>query len=461
MGDMKKRVEEVLREFYELGLPDDVKDRNVAYLEKRRSATVVVGMRRTGKTYVAYQRMRELVASGVPLERIVYVNFDDDRLKGLRLEDLRLVGDVHAELYPSAAKEECWYFLDELQDVEGWESYARRLLDSRLVRLCLTGSSSKLLSGEIATQMRGRSLDVEVFPLSFAEYLRFNGLMKDVPPAPYSSRTAGVLRHAMARYLDEGGFPDVQGADYRMRIRMLQGYVDAVLYRDIIERHAVSSVQALGYTLDYIKRNYAHKISTRAISGALKAVGVSDNRECVADYLDWLTQAYLIYRVPVRTDSQAVRRMNPDKYYLVDTGLARAVTPKSDASKGWLLENLVFLALRRGDNKIEYYNTKAGAEVDFLVTDAISHARRLVQVAWELKEDQTVVRELTALRDARREIKVRDCTVVTWDSEFETDGIRVVPVWKWILEEGARNASAPSSLTSDSNANTNRKETKV
>ena len=423
-----------MREFYEFGIPEDVRPRDVAYLEKRNSATVVTGMRRTGKTYVTYQRMRSLVESGIPLKRIVHVNFDDDRLKGVKLEHLRLIGDIHAQMYPDAAKEICWYFLDELQDVKGWELYARRLLDSHLVQLCLTGSSSKMLSGEIATQMRGRSIDVEVFPLSFAEFLRFNSLVKAIPATPYTSRTAGVLRHAMQRYLEEGGLPDVQGDEFRVRVKTLQGYVDAVLYRDIIERHRVPSVQSLRYTLEYIKHNFAHKISTRTISGALKGLGLPDNREYIADYLDWLEQAYLIYRVPIRTDSLAVRRMNPDKFYLVDTGLARAVTPKSDASRGWFLENLVFLALRRGFNKIEYYNTNKGEEVDFLVTDQVTKKRRLVQVSWELSSPSTEQRELAALKNARREINVDDCVVVTWDEERDVDGIRVVPVWKWCLE---------------------------
>ena len=435
MRDMKAIIGEVMREFYEFGIPEDVRPRDVDYLEKRNSATVVMGMRRTGKTYITYQRMRALVDAGVPLERIVHVNFDDDRLKGARLEHLRLIGDIHAEMYPDAAKERCWYFLDELQDVKGWELYARRLLDSHLVQLCLTGSSSKMLSGEIATQMRGRSIDVEVFPLSFVEFMRFNSLVKSIPEKPFSSRAAGILRHAMSRYLEEGGFPDVQGDDFRVRVKTLQGYVDAVLYRDIIERHEVPSVQSLRYTLEYIKHNFAHKISTRAISGVLKSLGLSDSREYISDYLDWLEQAYLVYRVPIRTDSLAVRRMNPDKFYLVDTGLARAVTPKSDASRGWLLENLVFLALRRGFNKIEYYNTKNGDEVDFLVTDQATKKRRLVQVSWELSSPATAQREITALKDARGEIKVDDCTIVTWDEERDEDGIRIVPAWKWCIEQ--------------------------
>ena len=110
-----------MREFYEFGIPEDVRPRDVDYFEKRNSATVVTGMRRTGKTYVTYQRMRALVEEGVPLERIVHVNFDDDRLKGVKLEHLKLIGDVHAEMFPEAARERCWYFLDELQDIDGWE----------------------------------------------------------------------------------------------------------------------------------------------------------------------------------------------------------------------------------------------------------------------------------------------------------------------------------------------------
>ena len=241
----------------------------------------------------------------------------------------------------------------------------------------------------------------------------------------------------MERYLAEGGFPDVQGDDHRVRIKVLQGYVDAVLYRDVIEHHEVPSVQSLRYTLEYIKHNFAHKISTRAISGALKGLGLSDSREYISDYLEWLAQAYLIYRVPIRTDSLSVRRMNPDKFYLVDTGLARAVTPKSDASLGWLLENLVFLALRRGDNKIEYYNTKKGEEVDFLVTDRATKKRRLIQVAWEMSARGTAMRELGALKAARDEIKVNDCTIVTWDEEKEIDGVKIVPAWKWCLNEAS------------------------
>ncbi len=439
--ETKAAFEEVLGDFYEEGVPGDVKRRRLETLEKAHSATVVTGMRRTGKTYVMYGRMKELLARGVAKERIVHVNFDDERLKRVRAEDLRQIGAVHAKMFPGAAGEKCWYFLDEIQNVEGWEAYARRLLDSNRVQLWLTGSSAKLLSREIATEMRGRGPEAEVFPLSFAEALEFNGWGDARAGGAMGRVRAGALRHAMERYLEEGGFPDVQGDTGRVRVRVLQEYADAVVYRDVLERHEVSSVMALRYTMGCVFGNFGRKISTRAISRSLKESGVPCNRERIGEYLRWLEDAYLVYPAGVRTDSAAVRQTNPDKYYLADTGLIRAMTPKNDAERGWLLENLVFMELRRGFNRIEYYNTRSGGEVDFFVTDRETKVRRLVQVAWTLggAEGATRRREVTALKAAMEETGIADGTIVTWDDEEEeAEGLRVVPVWKWALEEAWR-----------------------
>ena len=431
--DMKETFREVLREFYQDGVPDDVVPRDVDYAEKLRAATVIKGMRRVGKTFVTYERIRGLLAEGIPLGRIVHVNFEDERLRRLTVDDLHLIGEIHAELYPEYADDTCWYFLDELQRVDGWEAYARRLVDSKRIKVCLTGSSSKLLSEEIATEMRGRSLPIEVFPLSFAEFLRFNGILRNPPQDGFTAKEKGVLRRAAKDYLERGGFPDVQDVSDSMRVAMLQGYVDAVLYRDVLERHSVPSVQALKYTLDYLFHNYARKTSTRSISGVLKNLSVAANRESIADYLDWFKDAYLIYPVSVKSDSLAVKRINPDKYYLIDTGLIRAMCVKNDAEKGWLLENLVFMALRRGSNKIAYHLNGDGTEVDFHVFDKVARTSRLVQVSWDMADKATFAREFDALAAARKETGVTDCTIVTWDDEGEKDGIHIVPAWKWLL----------------------------
>jgi predicted AAA+ superfamily ATPase len=434
---MKQVIGEILREFYENGVPSDVKVRHLDFVEKKRTATVVIGMRRTGKTYVTYRRIQELLDKGIGLERIVQINFDDERLRGFKVDDLRLIGEVHAEMFPDAVTSLCWYFLDELQNIDGWEKYARRLLESSRVQLCLTGSSSKLLSKEIATEMRGRSLEIEVFTLSFSEFLLFNGVFTKIPVEPFSLATAGRIRNAFSRYFEVGGFPDVQNDLPRFRTKILQEYVDAVVYRDIIERHDITSVQSLRYTLDYILSNYARKVSVRAISGVLKNLGFSDNRENIADYLSYLSDAYLIYPVSLRTDSLAVRRTNPDKYYVIDVGLLRAMKPNTERDRGWMLENLVFMMLRRRDNRIEYYLTNRGEEVDFIVTDKITGQRRLIQVAWDLSDERTVNRETSALANAAAEMGVDSKTIITWDLERSMDGgIEVVPIWKWALQEG-------------------------
>ena len=433
---MKEELTSVMREFYHDGIPEGIVPRDVAYAEKLRASTVVKGMRRTGKTYVTYERMKRLVDGGIPLGRIVHVNFEDERLSRLTLDDLHLIGEIHAELCPEFADDKIWYFLDELQNVRGWEAYARRLVDSPKVQLCLTGSSSKLLSEEIATQMRGRSLPIEVFPLSFSEYLRFNGVFEKVPGRGFTAREKGLLRKAMADYVERGGFPDVQDVSDGMRASMLQEYVDAVLYRDIIERRNVPSVQALKYTLEYLFHNYARKTSTRCISGVLKNLSLPANRESVADYLDWFRDAYLVYPVSVFSDSLAVKRVNPDKYYLIDPGLIRAMCVKNDAERGWMLENVVYMALRRGGGRISYLVNIDGTEVDFHVHDRVSHRERLVQVSYAMSDKSTFAREINALKLARRTTGIGDCTVVTWDDERRMDdGIRIVPVWKWCIEQ--------------------------
>ena len=175
------------------------------------------------------------------------------------------------------------------------------------------------------------------------------------------------------------------------------------------------------------------KISVRAISGVLRQLSLPSDREALSNYLSYYSDSYFAYPVPLRTDSLAVRRTNPDKYYLVDTGMIGALKAKNDAEKGFLLENAVFMELRRGFNKIEYFVTKKGEEVDFFVTDKVTKEMRLGEVSYEMPKGQTREREISALRNARTETCIRKCEIVTWDEEGEEDGIRIVPAWKWFI----------------------------
>ena len=383
---MKDALREVMSQFYADGVPSDALAREGRFPEVRNNATIVKGMRRTGKTYFTYLRMRELLSSGVPIERMVHVNFDDDRLAAMTASDLHWLVDLHAEMFPDAADQKCYYFLDELQDVKGWERFAGEFDDNSFTLL---------------------------------------------PDAP---RTRGKLRKALTEYMEVGGFPDVQGVDATERIMMLQDYANAVVYRDIIERHDVPSVQSLKYVLQYLVHNFARKVSVRAIAGVLRQLALPCDRESLGNYLSYYSDAYFAYPVPLRTDSLSVRRTNPDKYYLVDTGMIGALKAKNDAEKGFLLENAVYMSLRRRSDKIEYFNTKKGEEVDFLVTDTVTKARRLIQVSYDMSDVKTRNREFSALLDAREETGIEDCSVVTWDEEGEERGVCIVPAWKWFLD---------------------------
>ena len=168
----------------------------------------------------------------------------------------------------------------------------------------------------------------------------------------------------------------------------------------------------------------------------MKNLTIPANRESIADYLDWFRDAYLVYPVSVLSDSLAVKRVNPDKYYLIDPGLIRAMCVKNDAERGWMLENVVYMVLRRGSGRISYLVNGDGTEVDFHVHDRVSHRERLVQVSYAMSDRKTFAREMDALALAKRATGIDDCTIVTWDDEKRLDnGMRIVPIWKWCIEQ--------------------------
>ena len=263
--------------------------------------------------------------------------------------------------------------------------------------------------------------------------------MDKVPAEGFTATERGVLRNAMTQYFNVGGFPAVQGMPDAVRIATLQDYVHVVIYRDVLQRHKVASVQSVMYTLEYLLHNFARRTSAHAISGVLKNLAFPNRREDIADYISYFKDAYLVYPVSVMSDSLAVKRVNPDKYYMIDTGLINATTPMVDAERGWKLENIVFMTLRRGLNKVNYYPLDKNREVDFCVYDQLTGKSSLVQVSWDMSSSETFSRELSALKDARAATGIDDCTIVTWDDEQTLDdGIRVVPAWKWCLEQDVK-----------------------
>ena len=429
---LKNTLRELFSDFYETALPEMTR-RQVAIPEVSGCATVVLGMRRTGKTFLLYQRMNDLLASGVAKERMLHVNFEDDRLLGMTLEDLRYVPDVYYQMFPENRDKLCYFFFDEIQNIPHWESFVRRMVDTPNVQVYLSGSSAKLLSKEVATAMRGRSVEIENFPLSFEEFLVHHGYFETMP-RNISSASRSKLQNAVEKYFVTGGMPAVQNVPETLRAAMLQGYVNTVIYRDVVERHDIANTQALKFTMQMVFNNPARQLSVRKIADHLKSQQLTASREYISDYLDWLSDAYLLHKVGLHSESAMKRRVNPDKYYLNDVGIVRAMRIKHALDQGPLLENMVYLQLRRQGFQVEYVNTSNGSEVDFIAFHPMRNDYKLVQVCFDMSDPKTFEREVSALRSAADALGVRDRYVITWDDETSLPGdIQVLPIWKFLL----------------------------
>jgi predicted AAA+ superfamily ATPase len=429
---MKAIIGDLINEFYEHDLPE-LQKRDIHFPRIARKATVVMGMRRTGKTFFCYQEMISLLDSGVLKSQILYINLDDDRLINFSVNDFQTMLDVYYARWPENKAKLCYFFFDEIQTVTNWELFIRRLIDTEKVQVTLTGSSSKLLSTEIATTLRGRTISCEVFPYSFKEYLFAHKLFKRIP-AHLTSTDKAKLRNAVADYFVCGGFPEVQGLSFFDQYNILQSYVDSVVLKDVAERHKISNHHVLRQMVSTVTNNVAERFSVTNFYRMLKNAGISSSKNVLYDYLEYFTDAYLFYQVPLHTESIRMQQVNPRKLYVIDNGLQKSMSLDPSKNYGHLLENLVYLELRRKQYTIEYLITKEKYEVDFFARMRGGDDRMLIQVAYQLNSPETLNRELRAMQSAAEYLAVTNCLIVTWDDEREFEnGIKAVPIWKFLL----------------------------
>jgi len=430
---MKDIVERLIANFQEWTLPD-LMPRQLAFPEIHHKVTVVTGMRRTGKTSLCLERLKDLQRKGVDKSRLLYLSFEDDRLLDFRASNFQDILDVFYGMFPRNKDRLCYWVLDEIQRIDHWEAFVRRMIDTENIRLVLTGSSARLLSREIATALRGRSFDIEVLPFSFGEYLAYHKLCGS-EALTFGDRTVARLRRAINDYLLVGGFPEIQDVDAMTRVRILQGYVDAVLFRDIVERFKTTNVIALRQMIRAIVSNPGLKFSVAKFHRTLQGLGVKCSRNDLYEDLAHLEEAFLVYAVKLHTESVRIQQVNPAKYYPVDTGLANALSVAPDSDRGALLETLVFFALRRRGYLVEYVITPERYEVDFLATST-GRSELLVQACYDCSRPETREREVRALLAAQKQNSRAKCLIVTWDEAGELDGgIRLVPIWRFLLDE--------------------------
>ena len=297
----------------------------------------------------------------------------------------------------------------------------------------ITGSSAQMLAREIATQMRGRALSWEMFPFSFREFLDYKGIESD---GPLSTKKRLTVQKAFEEYWETGGFPEVAGLDRMLRIKTHQEYFNAMLFRDLVERHDISHPRAVTDLAHWLVDNTGSLYSINNLTGYLKSLGHKAPKSAVSDYLVWFEDAYVLFTVRIFDASLARANTNPKKIYCVDHTLVTSISSGILVNSGHLLENLVFTALRRVMSDIFYYKTKTGREVDF-IAGRQGPSRMLVQVCESMADQQTRKREITALAEAMTELKMSQGIIVTRNKEEQiqvaSGKIDVVPAWRFLL----------------------------
>ena len=376
---------------------------------------VVIGMRRTGKTHFLFQLMHKL-SKEIPITRLLYLNFEDDRLFPMTEEHLSKLIDDFYTLYPENHDHLCYFFFDEIQNIMNWERLIRRYFDTKKVKIYLTGSSAKLLSKEIATSLRGRSFVVEMWPFSYEEFLETKHI---VFPKSFGKKNIDILKRELKSYLNQGGLPELVFLDQpESRIPILQDYVSVVIFRDIIERYKITNIFLIRYLIKTLLKNIGCSFSVHKFFNDLKSQSFQIGKASLYDYLDYVNDAYLVFTVPLYAESLRKVQTNPRKIYAVDTGLVKACTLNFVDNIGHYFENLIYLDLKRHGYEVYYYLTSNRREIDFL-TRNLHGNWNLYQVSWNMNDPKTFERETLALHEAEKELKIKGL-IITPESYFSS-----------------------------------------
>lgn len=427
---MKEIVKEIILDFQSEVLETGIK-RHLSYELVPRKAFVCIGVRRCGKSTLLFQIMEQLLKKGVSRQNILYLNFFDDRLQELKRGDLSIIFESYYSLFPEKKGVGPIYcFFDELQEVHGWELFIDRILRTEKCEVFISGSSAKMLSREIATQMRGRSLSWELFPFSFPEFLDFKNVKQDKG----TSRNRFILEKSFVQYWETGGFPEVLNVSEKIRIRILQEYFKTIIHRDIIERFDALHPQAVMEAAYRLISSCGSLYSINRITDYLKSLGYKLSKEFVGNCIQWFEDAFFLFSTQLYDASVSRRNANPKKIYCIDHALARSVVSGIAKDDGHLLENLVFVDIRRRISEIYYYRTARGNEVDFLTIDREKN-KSLIQVCYSFKNIKTRKREVHSLFQAMKELRIYKAIIVTFEEEDTIKenkySVTVIPAYKF------------------------------
>ena len=401
------------------------------YIEPKisRNIVAIIGPRRVGKTYLLLYLAKKILKE-FPKDNVVYLNFDDERIE----KNFEEFFQSYYEIFSPKKEKKIVLFLDEIQLVKNWAGWLRTLHNQGKYHLFVAGSSSKLLSKEIATSLRGRYVSYLLLPFSFKEFLGVKEReLKEILP-----EDRGKIMKYLKEYIEFGGFPEVilEKNEFEKR-KKLKTLYETIFFRDIVERFKIRNYEAAKNILEILLSNYSNRITISKLNRFLNSTGIKIAKKTLWRYIQYFEDAFSIFLLPSYTFSKRKQILLPRKIYSIDTGLSLFLSGKKD--KGRLMENIVFLEiLRRREKELfdVFYYLKDGFEVDFVLKQGMK-VKQLIQICYNISDYETKEREIKALIKASNELKTKDLLCITWDYEdieaIKRKKIKFLPLWKWLL----------------------------
>ncbi|MBC8382205.1 MAG: ATP-binding protein [Candidatus Cloacimonetes bacterium] len=437
---MNGKMKYILADWFERSIPDYIPRKSYTTIFKEDMIFSLVGVRRAGKTFSFYQNINELQKT-IPSKNILYLNFEDDRLYPMQGNELQILQDTYLQNFNQDSSFPIYLFLDEIQNIKNWERTVRRIYDTKQnVKIAITGSSSKLLSSEIASSLRGRTISKIIYPLSFNEFLGFKNFKvknDELSNIEYSPQKNKMLKF-FNEYMENGGFPKVVLAEHKIEI--LREYYKAIFFRDIIERNEIRNIKLFENFMKLVTQSISNRFSYGKAKNTLNSIGFKVSKTTLIEYLTMMESALFIHEVHVFSYTVKDQLQYPRKIYIIDNGLRNAVCFRFSDDLGLLLENLVFLALLQKEEEIFYWQDNNGHEVDFLIRN-MNKVVKLIQVCYDVSDSKTRKREERALYKAMDMFNLKTGLILTYDYSDKSDKtecrekqIEYKPVWKWMLE---------------------------
>ena len=379
--------------------------------------TIITGIRRSGKSTLMYQMVDNIIKSGALPEQILFINLEDKKLAGTNLDEIYKA--YRENLNP---EKKAYIFLDEVHKMQGWESWIRKKYDLKTNdKFIISGSCSYLLKKEYSTLLTGRNLTFEVFPLSFKEYIEFQGIT--ITSNIILEKTRHLVINKLNNYLKQGGFPEIFFKEERYKTKVLEQYFDDILYKDIIDRYNINSQKTKDLAL-FFATNFTGIISLRGVRGSL---GLS--YDVIKDYMSYFNDAFLFFTIDHFSYSFKEQKTLPPKIYCIDNGLRNAVSFKFSKDAGKLAENAVFIDLKRRNRDIYYW--AGNGEVDFVVKNR-DNSLTAINVSYTNDLDEREINALLEFKDNFE--KAKDLVLITKDLEAKKNGVKLMPLWKWLIK---------------------------